>query len=162
MDRLRNTRQPDWEWWSELWPNPESVLKKLGIEADEALVDIGSGMAISPFQRLSSLLLLPSMLSISTPTCLPSSARPLRTWASRISSVSKVTRVYWSHCFLNRLISFSLQIPSTVLRSQQPSQHRPTSHSHLTVVSSSSTGMTGQRKRHLSPVDRAARPRSFG
>lgn len=43
MDRFRNTRQPDWEWWGELWPNPQRVLQKLGIEADEALADIGSG-----------------------------------------------------------------------------------------------------------------------
>lgn len=43
MDRFQNTRQPDWDWWSELWPTPETVLTQLGLEADEALADIGSG-----------------------------------------------------------------------------------------------------------------------
>lgn len=43
MDRFQHTRQPDWEWWSELWPDPKTVLTQLGIEADEALADIGSG-----------------------------------------------------------------------------------------------------------------------
>lgn len=43
MDRFRNTRQPDWEWWSELWPDPQRILEKLGIEADASLADIGSG-----------------------------------------------------------------------------------------------------------------------
>lgn len=43
MDRFQNTRQPDWDWWGELWPHPKRVLKKLGIQTDESLADIGSG-----------------------------------------------------------------------------------------------------------------------
>lgn len=43
MDRFRNTQQPDWDWWSELWPDPQRVLDTLGIAADESLADIGSG-----------------------------------------------------------------------------------------------------------------------
>lgn len=43
MDRFRNTRQPDREWWSELWPDPQWMLKTLEIAADEAVADIGSG-----------------------------------------------------------------------------------------------------------------------
>lgn len=43
MDRFQNTRQPEWDWWSELWPHPIQVLEQLGIEADDSLADIGSG-----------------------------------------------------------------------------------------------------------------------
>ncbi|MDL5362314.1 class I SAM-dependent methyltransferase [Halalkalicoccus sp. NIPERK01] len=43
MDRFRNTRQPDWGWWGELWPEPERLLCDLGLEADRSLADVGSG-----------------------------------------------------------------------------------------------------------------------
>lgn len=43
MDRFRNTRQPDWDWWSRLWPTPGATLRKLGIEAGMELLEIGSG-----------------------------------------------------------------------------------------------------------------------
>lgn len=43
MDRFQNTRQPDWDWWSKLWPHPRQILEQLGIEADDSLADIGSG-----------------------------------------------------------------------------------------------------------------------
>lgn len=43
MDRFSHTRQPDWEWWAKLWPDPQQVLTKLGVEANHSLVDIGSG-----------------------------------------------------------------------------------------------------------------------
>jgi ubiquinone/menaquinone biosynthesis C-methylase UbiE len=43
MDRFQNTRQPDWDWWGELWSEPKQVLSKLGIETNQSLADIGSG-----------------------------------------------------------------------------------------------------------------------
>lgn len=43
MDRFQNTRQPDWDWWQELWPDPKHVLRRLGVEADQSLADIGCG-----------------------------------------------------------------------------------------------------------------------
>lgn len=43
MDHFQNTRQPDWDWWGELWPQPKQVLADLGIEPGESLADIGSG-----------------------------------------------------------------------------------------------------------------------
>lgn len=43
MDRFQHTRQPDWEWWSELWPHPKQVLDTLGLHVNESLADIGAG-----------------------------------------------------------------------------------------------------------------------
>lgn len=43
VDRFENTRQPDRDWWRELWPDPESVLRQLGVEAGVTLADVGCG-----------------------------------------------------------------------------------------------------------------------
>lgn len=43
MSRWRNTRQPDWDWWSELWPEPRETLRRIGVEPGTALADAGSG-----------------------------------------------------------------------------------------------------------------------
>lgn len=43
MDRFRNTRQPDWDWWGKLWPAPGETLRELGLETGDSLVEIGSG-----------------------------------------------------------------------------------------------------------------------
>jgi SAM-dependent methyltransferase len=43
MDRFRNTGQPDWDWWGRLWPAPGETLRDLGLETDDAVVEIGSG-----------------------------------------------------------------------------------------------------------------------
>ena len=42
-DRFQNTRQPDREWWSQLWPDPERTLEELGIEPGVSLADVGCG-----------------------------------------------------------------------------------------------------------------------
>lgn len=34
---------PDWDWWSELWPNPEGVLGEVGLSQVDSLVDIACG-----------------------------------------------------------------------------------------------------------------------
>lgn len=43
MDRFRNTRQPDWDWWGRLWPTPGETLRELGLSTGDTLVEIGSG-----------------------------------------------------------------------------------------------------------------------
>lgn len=43
MDRFQHTRQPDREWWRELWPDPEAVLGGLGLDAGDSLADAGCG-----------------------------------------------------------------------------------------------------------------------
>ena len=43
MDRFQNTRQPDWDWWGELWSEPERIIKKLNISANQSVADVGSG-----------------------------------------------------------------------------------------------------------------------
>lgn len=43
MSRWRNTRQPDWDWWSELWPEPRETLRSMGVEPGDRLVDAGCG-----------------------------------------------------------------------------------------------------------------------
>lgn len=43
VDRFPNARQADREWWSELWPDPGSVLADLGLDADESVADVGCG-----------------------------------------------------------------------------------------------------------------------
>lgn len=42
MDRFRNTAQPDPDWWHALWPDPESTLRRLGIDGG-TLADIACG-----------------------------------------------------------------------------------------------------------------------
>ena len=32
MDRFRNTGQPDRDWWTALWPDPEGTLREVGID----------------------------------------------------------------------------------------------------------------------------------
>lgn len=43
MDRFRNTRQPDWEWWEKLWPEPAETLRTLGLRPRRSVADVGSG-----------------------------------------------------------------------------------------------------------------------
>ncbi|WP_418281742.1 class I SAM-dependent methyltransferase [Halorubrum sp. DTA98] len=43
MERFRNTRQPDWDWWGRLWPTPGETLREFGVSAGDSLVEIGSG-----------------------------------------------------------------------------------------------------------------------
>jgi SAM-dependent methyltransferase len=45
---------PDREWWSVLWPDPEGVLKKLGVPRGEDAVDLcsGDGYFSGPLSRL--------------------------------------------------------------------------------------------------------------
>ncbi|GAB7009119.1 class I SAM-dependent methyltransferase [Halorubrum trueperi] len=43
MDRFQNTGQPDWDWWSRLWPTPEHTLRTLGLERGDRTVEIGCG-----------------------------------------------------------------------------------------------------------------------
>lgn len=43
MSRFQNTRQPDWDWWEELWSNPKDMLRTLGLSSGQSIADIGSG-----------------------------------------------------------------------------------------------------------------------
>lgn len=43
MDRFQSTRQPDHEWWNQLWPDPEQTLELLGIGPGTSLADVGCG-----------------------------------------------------------------------------------------------------------------------
>lgn len=43
MSRFQNTRQPDWDWWEELWPNPKDTLRTVGLSSGQSVADIGSG-----------------------------------------------------------------------------------------------------------------------
>ena len=43
MERFRNTRQPDWDWWGKLWPTPGETLRRLGIASGTTLVEVGCG-----------------------------------------------------------------------------------------------------------------------
>ncbi|SFR61678.1 Methyltransferase domain-containing protein [Halogeometricum rufum] len=40
---FENTRQPDWDWWETLWPEPKAVLRRVGIDAGQSVADVGSG-----------------------------------------------------------------------------------------------------------------------
>ncbi|ADQ66238.1 methylase involved in ubiquinone/menaquinone biosynthesis [Halogeometricum borinquense DSM 11551] len=40
---FQNTRQPDWDWWEALWPEPKAVLKTVGIDSGQSVADVGSG-----------------------------------------------------------------------------------------------------------------------
>ncbi|WP_084383911.1 class I SAM-dependent methyltransferase [Halalkalicoccus paucihalophilus] len=54
MDRFQNTRQPDWEWWSRLWPTPGATLRRLGIEPGTSLAEVpcGNGYFALPAARI--------------------------------------------------------------------------------------------------------------
>lgn len=43
MDRFRNTRQPDWDWWGRLWPTPGATLRRLGVRSGRSVAEVGSG-----------------------------------------------------------------------------------------------------------------------
>ncbi len=43
MDRFQNTGQPDWDWWSRLWPTPGATLRELGLESGESVAEVGCG-----------------------------------------------------------------------------------------------------------------------
>jgi SAM-dependent methyltransferase len=43
VDRFRNTRQPDWDWWGKLWPAPGETLRDLDVTPGTTLVEIGAG-----------------------------------------------------------------------------------------------------------------------
>jgi len=43
MDRFKNTGQPDWDWWSKLWPTPGATLRTLGVEPGESVAEVGCG-----------------------------------------------------------------------------------------------------------------------
>jgi SAM-dependent methyltransferase len=43
MGFFPRTSMPDREWWSALWPDPEGVLRKLGVPRGETSVDLCSG-----------------------------------------------------------------------------------------------------------------------
>jgi SAM-dependent methyltransferase len=48
------TAMPDHDWWSALWPDPESVLRSLGIESGMTVVDLccGDGYFTAPLARV--------------------------------------------------------------------------------------------------------------
>jgi SAM-dependent methyltransferase len=43
MDRFQNTRQPDWDWWGELWDDPLATLRALGLDEANSVLDLGCG-----------------------------------------------------------------------------------------------------------------------
>lgn len=43
MSRFQNTRQPDWDWWGELWQTPKETLRTLGLSPGDSVADIGAG-----------------------------------------------------------------------------------------------------------------------
>jgi SAM-dependent methyltransferase len=45
MAEFRNTEEPDPDWWAALWPDPEEVLRTLGVEGRSSFLDLccGSG-----------------------------------------------------------------------------------------------------------------------
>src|SRR5215218_2753873 len=51
---LPETRMPDREWWSALWPDPQGALKQLGVRRGETSVDLcsGDGYFTAPLSRL--------------------------------------------------------------------------------------------------------------
>lgn len=46
MTEFRNTGMPDWDWWGELWSDPEGVLRQVGLLDVDSLVDIACGDGI--------------------------------------------------------------------------------------------------------------------
>ena len=43
MEPFQHTNQPDWDWWSRLWPTPGATLRALGIGRGDALAEVGCG-----------------------------------------------------------------------------------------------------------------------
>jgi SAM-dependent methyltransferase len=43
MDSFQNTSQPDWNWWGKLWPTPGATLRRLGIDGETTVAEVGSG-----------------------------------------------------------------------------------------------------------------------
>ena len=43
MERFQNTGQPDWDWWGKLWPTPGATLRRLGVEPDRSVAEVGCG-----------------------------------------------------------------------------------------------------------------------
>ncbi|SDL94051.1 Methyltransferase domain-containing protein [Halogranum gelatinilyticum] len=43
MTRFQNTRQPDWDWWGELWDDPETTLRTLGADDADSVLDLACG-----------------------------------------------------------------------------------------------------------------------
>ena len=54
MERFQNTGQPDWDWWSRLWPTPGATLRTLGIAAGDTLAEVpcGNGYFALPAARI--------------------------------------------------------------------------------------------------------------
>lgn len=54
MDRFQNTRQPDWDWWGNLWPTPGATLRRLGIKPETSLAEVpcGNGYFALPAARI--------------------------------------------------------------------------------------------------------------
>lgn len=43
MSRFQNTRQPDWDWWGELWDEPHATLRALSVDQASSVLDLGCG-----------------------------------------------------------------------------------------------------------------------
>lgn len=43
MERFQNTGQPDWDWWSKLWPTPGATLRELGVKSGKSVAEVGCG-----------------------------------------------------------------------------------------------------------------------
>jgi SAM-dependent methyltransferase len=43
MSRFDHTAQPDWDWWSRLWPTPGATLRRLGLEPGDSVAELGCG-----------------------------------------------------------------------------------------------------------------------
>lgn len=43
MAEYQHTGQPDWGWWSRLWPTPGWTLRTLGLEAGDSVAKVGCG-----------------------------------------------------------------------------------------------------------------------
>jgi SAM-dependent methyltransferase len=43
MAHFQNTRQPDRDWWSELWDDPDATLRALGVDDATSVLDVGCG-----------------------------------------------------------------------------------------------------------------------
>ena len=43
MTRFQNTRQPGWDWWGELWDDPEATLRTLGADEATSVLDLACG-----------------------------------------------------------------------------------------------------------------------
>lgn len=55
MGFFNATRMPDRDWWAVLWPDPEEVLRKLGVPTGRNVVDLccGDGCFTAPLARIS-------------------------------------------------------------------------------------------------------------